>query len=254
MHKIHELRTLTPYFNEVVSGKKTFEIRKNDRGFHVGDFLLLKEWNPDTKYTGKSISVRVSYIFEGDWYGLDGEYCILAIKIPKSNNSTLYHLEYGNFLETVEKGEHESKDLYSYLVEHIGRDDTGYFMDSDGFYFLDHAMQRASNNAKKEISRLQKENLDLKEHIASGRALELAESDEDAKKSLGIIFSFALYCAKLIPDEYKHDAISFIEEAVKAWRLRPRHLKYIKKLRALLQDWRKIKEKKEREAVKQEGE
>lgn len=39
--KVHELRLDTKFFDDVASGKKTFEIRNNDRGFRVGDVLAL---------------------------------------------------------------------------------------------------------------------------------------------------------------------------------------------------------------------
>ena len=39
--KIHELKLDTEYFDDVKSGLKTFEIRKNDRDFKVGDVLAL---------------------------------------------------------------------------------------------------------------------------------------------------------------------------------------------------------------------
>ncbi|MCX7610250.1 MAG: DUF3850 domain-containing protein [Ignavibacterium sp.] len=38
---VHKLKIYPEFFKEVCSGKKTFEIRKNDRGFQVGDILLL---------------------------------------------------------------------------------------------------------------------------------------------------------------------------------------------------------------------
>ena len=40
---IHELKTEQKYFKEVVAGRKTFEMRVNDRDFNVGDFLALNE-------------------------------------------------------------------------------------------------------------------------------------------------------------------------------------------------------------------
>lgn len=40
----HELKILPKYFEDVMTGKKNFEIRKNDRDFKVGDYLLLKEY------------------------------------------------------------------------------------------------------------------------------------------------------------------------------------------------------------------
>ena len=49
--KIHELKILPQYFKEVEENKKTFELRKDDRDYKVGDVLLLKEWNPNETYT-----------------------------------------------------------------------------------------------------------------------------------------------------------------------------------------------------------
>ncbi len=77
----HELKVLPEYFEALVNGSKTFEIRKNDRNFQVGDWLLLKEWNPETEeYTGYSVLRYVSYILY-DWQaGLKDGYCIMGLK------------------------------------------------------------------------------------------------------------------------------------------------------------------------------
>ncbi|MDS1006420.1 DUF3850 domain-containing protein [Clostridium sporogenes] len=37
----HRLKTLSKYFNAVCDGKKTFEIRKDDRNFEIGDTFIL---------------------------------------------------------------------------------------------------------------------------------------------------------------------------------------------------------------------
>lgn len=78
MSKIHELKILPQYFNVVRSGEKTFELRKDDRGFKVGDTLILKEFEPgvrdysgqvpiikESRYTGRSIKKKITYIFKG---------------------------------------------------------------------------------------------------------------------------------------------------------------------------------------------
>ncbi len=77
---VHELKIFPAYFDAVVLGEKTFELRKNDRNFHIFDKLVLKEWNGEI-YTGRKITRYVSYIFHGDGrYGLEEGYCILGLK------------------------------------------------------------------------------------------------------------------------------------------------------------------------------
>ncbi|AMX00434.1 ASCH/PUA domain-containing protein [Rummeliibacillus stabekisii] len=57
----HSLKILPQYFAAVTEGRKTFEIRKNDRGFHEGDFIVLREWNGQ-EFTGGEIAKRITYI------------------------------------------------------------------------------------------------------------------------------------------------------------------------------------------------
>ena len=75
---LHELKTLPIYYDAVVSGTKTFELRKNDRNFQAGDFLELIRMESKTK---TSILVFVSSILYGGIYGLDKDYVILSIKL-----------------------------------------------------------------------------------------------------------------------------------------------------------------------------
>lgn len=77
---IHELKILPNYFNDVISGKKTFEIRKNDRLFCEGDLLALNEYNAETKgYTGNSCLVYIDYILNNPEYCKNG-YVVMSIK------------------------------------------------------------------------------------------------------------------------------------------------------------------------------
>ena len=45
---IHSVKIQPHYFNDVLTGRKTFEVRKNDRNYRVGDYIALNEWC-DTK-------------------------------------------------------------------------------------------------------------------------------------------------------------------------------------------------------------
>lgn len=77
---VHDLKILPEYFVEVVRGNKTFEVRKDDRPFNVGDELILYEVNCG-RYTGRNIKVIITYILRNPDYCKEG-YCILGIKQP----------------------------------------------------------------------------------------------------------------------------------------------------------------------------
>ncbi len=66
--KTHELKIKPQYFWDIVCNIKTFEVRKNDRNFEVGDIITLREFE-NGKLTGKSINVEIVYILN------DEEYC-----------------------------------------------------------------------------------------------------------------------------------------------------------------------------------
>ncbi|EMF0269884.1 DUF3850 domain-containing protein [Enterococcus hirae] len=72
----HELKILPEYFEAVTSGRKQFEIRKNDRDYKVGDLLYLREWNGED-FTGDSYKAVVTYIT--DYAQKDG-YVVMGIK------------------------------------------------------------------------------------------------------------------------------------------------------------------------------
>jgi uncharacterized protein DUF3850 len=77
---IHELKTWPLFFKRVLTGQKNFELRKDDRGFEIGDTLNLKEWDPITnEYTGRTVLRRVTYILRGGEFGLEPGYVIMSI-------------------------------------------------------------------------------------------------------------------------------------------------------------------------------
>ena len=76
--RTHPLKTL-PYFYNVVGTLKTFEVRKNDRNFQVGDILWLQEWSEEAQYTGRSKKFTISYILEGGQFGIQEGYCVMSL-------------------------------------------------------------------------------------------------------------------------------------------------------------------------------
>jgi len=76
----HELKIAPQYFQAVWDDKKTFEVRKNDRDFRVGDMLILREYT-NGEYTGGAVCKKISYILtSADFEGIAPGYCVLGIK------------------------------------------------------------------------------------------------------------------------------------------------------------------------------
>ena len=75
-----EKKCLPEYYQAVRKRIKTFEIRKDDSDYEVGDILELYEWDGE-KYTGHKIARQITYILRNaEQYGLQDGYCILAIQ------------------------------------------------------------------------------------------------------------------------------------------------------------------------------
>ena len=69
MRKIIDLKIVQPHFDDVASGRKKAELRKDDRDFAVGDMLILREWT-GTEYTGRKISATITHILKDCGFGL----------------------------------------------------------------------------------------------------------------------------------------------------------------------------------------
>lgn len=78
MIKTHKIKTLTQYYEAVGEGTKTAEVRRNDRAYEEGDWLVLEEWT-GTEYTGRSLVRRVAAAYELDAIGLDGYVLICMV-------------------------------------------------------------------------------------------------------------------------------------------------------------------------------
>ena len=73
----HKLKIEPRYFMEVYEKRKTFEIRKNDRDFKVGDTLILQEYMKEHRqYTGNVLRRKITYITD---YAQQDDYIVMAI-------------------------------------------------------------------------------------------------------------------------------------------------------------------------------
>lgn len=78
--KVHYLKIKPQYFKDIERGVKTFELRKNDRDFQVGDVLMLIKLDDEGNETDYVIRVKVTYILKDcPQYGLQDGYAILGI-------------------------------------------------------------------------------------------------------------------------------------------------------------------------------
>lgn len=59
----HEKKVWPEYFEKILIGKKTYELRLADWDCAEGDTLVLKEWDPNTeKLTGRILEKKITYI------------------------------------------------------------------------------------------------------------------------------------------------------------------------------------------------
>lgn len=77
----HELKVWPPFFQGVIDGTKSFEIRKNDRNFALGDILYLREFNPELmRYSGRSTRRQVVYFLDScSFAGIEKGYCVMGL-------------------------------------------------------------------------------------------------------------------------------------------------------------------------------
>lgn len=65
----HSLKIWPEFYKHVKSGLKTFEYRKNDRGFMPGEIVQLNEFDPDIEakgfnqgFTGRRLQFEIGYV------------------------------------------------------------------------------------------------------------------------------------------------------------------------------------------------
>jgi Domain of unknown function (DUF3850) len=91
---IHELKCEPNYFQRLADGSKTFEIRRDDRGYQQGDTLVIRSFDPTKDddcgrpncpryWRGPDRPVlrfRVGFVTKGTVFGLVlGEHAVLSL-------------------------------------------------------------------------------------------------------------------------------------------------------------------------------
>ena len=91
--KVHQIRLGASFFEDACSNDKSFELRKNDRGYKKGDILELMEF-ADGRNTGRMVRKLVTYILE-DYTGLEEGFCIMATSLVDKDGEPLQNANLG---------------------------------------------------------------------------------------------------------------------------------------------------------------
>lgn len=77
--KTHKLKSWPDSFQAVWLGQKTAEFRKDDRGFEVGDCVLLQEYDSiEDRYSGREMTIHITHVLSGGHFGIPEGYVILS--------------------------------------------------------------------------------------------------------------------------------------------------------------------------------
>lgn len=91
---IHELKVNDVYWGPLESGQKTFEVRRDDRGFQKGDTLALKKWGANwlskrpgylkgnssaVAHEADTLYFEVLWVLTGGQFGIEPGFVVMAI-------------------------------------------------------------------------------------------------------------------------------------------------------------------------------
>ncbi len=89
--RVHELKTWPQYFDVILSGEKTFEVRRDDRGFQRGDIVELQKcekkliggYEVIADIRGQAMYVkrfRIGWILTGGQFGIEPGYVVFSLE------------------------------------------------------------------------------------------------------------------------------------------------------------------------------
>lgn len=122
----HDLKTWPAFFADVLSGHKTFEVRRNDRDYRAGDLLRLREWSPDTQaYTGRETVRRVTYTLDSSRHeGVAPGHVVMGIAPvaePSADGDLERKVSAALYLGLIGTGQRDAETLADHLVPVVVR-------------------------------------------------------------------------------------------------------------------------------------
>jgi hypothetical protein len=80
----HGLKCIAQFFDAIKDGSKTFEVRWDDRGYQVGDVLILNRIIPEMANImdpqQPAIVLKVTYVLRGEEWGIMKGYVVLGFE------------------------------------------------------------------------------------------------------------------------------------------------------------------------------
>ena len=101
--KIHHLKILEKYHKAVEELNKTFEIRKDDKNFQVGDLIIFENVYEDGEHIITPELFEITYIYRYDgehYFGVEEGYCVMSIE--KVEHCYIYNEKNNNKREPIE--------------------------------------------------------------------------------------------------------------------------------------------------------
>lgn len=78
----HQLKISLPFADALIDGSKTFEVRKNDRGFNAGDYVHFTCWsdrdNIKLMHGINDVDWRINYVLSG--WGIEEGYVVFSLE------------------------------------------------------------------------------------------------------------------------------------------------------------------------------
>lgn len=146
----HYLKTVQPYFDEVESGKKTFEVRIDDRTprYEAGDVAVLELYHPDNETVpARSIQKRITYVLRDKRFVREG-YCVFGLEDLSAATAAS-----ANLSETITVVTFGIQQILDICDAYHDRkcDGCPFFYDDDSYCGIDYKLLQS---ARKEILRI----------------------------------------------------------------------------------------------------
>lgn len=83
--RTHKLKIAHQYWEPLITGEKSFEVRRDDRGFQRGDILEIQKMDEQFPHSSDSFakpaSFEITYILTGGQYGVEAGYVVMGVKL-----------------------------------------------------------------------------------------------------------------------------------------------------------------------------